>query len=344
VKIVHTADVHLSEQHPERIEALKQILQMCEERDADLLLISGDLFDNNIDVEDLKTDLRSLFKDNSFQTYIIPGNHDATAFRQEDYFGEDIEVLSDVPYEQRKIDEVNLVAVPFTEKDFSEIKEELPETSNKNKIDLMMIHCTLSGSQGGFGNEEKYMPVKPSQIIQTDFDYILSGHIHSSATRKTFGNTTFAYPGSPVSISSTETGRRAVWMLDTEEESMETIELDTEYFLRKELEIMPDREEEVKEELIAQLEDRDLEKATIILNIHGYTEKDVEELIEQLREELEELNPDEIRIGAEELQSVSSLVESSLYQDFMDKMREENLNKPEEVERKFLKGLARHER
>ncbi len=342
MKIVHTADVHLSQDHPERLEALKKVLEACEDEEADILLIAGDLFDDNVDVETLKTDLRPLFEDNSFKTYVIPGNHDNTAFRKEDYFGEDIEILSNTPYETEEFEDFRLISLPYTEKDFSELMEELPEPGTKT--DILMIHCTLSGTQGGFGEEKRYMPVKPAQIVQTGFNYILSGHIHSSATRKTFGDTTFAYSGSPVSISSSETGRRAVWIIDTEKEEMKARQLDTEYFLQRAIELMPGNEEEELEGLVSDLKDRDLEKANIRIEITGFTEQEVKQIIDDFSEELQKLEPLSLEINSDKLEAAGSIVQTDIYTEFEDKLEEKNVENPEDVKRNFLRGLSRYER
>jgi predicted phosphodiesterase len=113
MSILVTADVHLTGDRPERRRALERVVDRCEEEGVRYLLIAGDLFDADVDVEDVKTDIRDLFSGNNFQTFAIPGNHDRTAYRDEDYFGDDIEILKEQPFAQRDLGEVNLVAVPF---------------------------------------------------------------------------------------------------------------------------------------------------------------------------------------------------------------------------------------
>lgn len=343
MRIVHTADVHLSPEHPERMEGLEEILDLCEQEKADLLLITGDLFDANIDLEDLKTDLRPLFSDNSFRTLVIPGNHDKSAFRQEDYFGEDLEVLQGKPYSQKIIEEVNVVALPYTNKAFSEMIEPLSEAVEEDKENIMMIHCTLAGANGGFGEESEYLPVKPSELVQTGFDYVLAGHIHSSATRKTFGDTVFAYSGSPVSISSSETGKREAWVLETGK-GLETRELDTEYYLRERKELLPGEEERVTEEIEDDLEDKDLDKASVIVELEGFTEGEVEELSEEVKKKVEGLEPQEVNVEVLNLESAASIMDSEIYREFNRKLEEKDLENPEIVEKKFLRGLSRYER
>lgn len=344
MKIVHTADVHLASDHPERMEALKQVLEVCQEEEADLLLITGDLFDQNVNVEEIKTDLRPLFSGNSFDTLVIPGNHDNSAFRQEDYFGDDIEVLDERPYEKKVFDEVNIVALPYTDEEFSEMIEPLSEAREENKKNVLMIHCTLAGASGGFGEEIKYLPVEPAELVQTGYDYVLSGHIHSSATRKSYDNTVFAYSGSPVSISSSETGRREVWVLDTEDDSMETRELETFHYVREGLELLPGEEKEVLDQLEGSLEDRDLDEASVIVNVDGFTERDIEDFRDEIGEKLDNYSPREKDVRVEGLESAKSIVESDIYTEFREKLDSKEFENPELVEKKFLRGLSRHER
>jgi DNA repair exonuclease SbcCD nuclease subunit len=343
VRIIHTADVHLSPEHPGRMEALEQVVDLCEQEDADLLLITGDLFDANVDLEDLKTDLRPLFSENSFQTLVIPGNHDKSAFRQEDYFGEDLEVLQDKPYSQKIIEDLNIVAVPYTNKAFSELVKTLSEALEEDKENILMIHCTLAGATGGFGEESEYLPVKPSELVQTGYDYVLAGHIHSSATRKTFGNTVFAYSGSPVSISSNETGKREAWLLETGE-GLETKELDTEYYLREKKEVLPGEEDEVTEEIRQDLKDKDLDKASVIVEVEGFTEEKVEEFSEEVQDRVEGLGPADVDVEVLGLESASSVMDSEIYREFRRKMEEKDFGNPDLVEKKFLRGLSRYER
>lgn len=343
MKIVHTADVHLSPEHPERMDALEEVLGVCQQEEVDLLLITGDLFDANVDLEDLKTDLRPLFSENSFQTLVIPGNHDKSAFRQEDYFGEDLEVLQDKPYSQKIIQDLNIVALPYTNKAFSEMVEPLSEAIEKDKENILMIHCTLAGATGGFGEESEYLPVKPSELVQTGFDYVLAGHIHSSATRKTFGDTVFAYSGSPVSISSSETGKREAWLLETGK-GLETKELDTEYYLKEKKEVLPGEEDEITEEIKKDLEEKDLDKASVIVEIEGFTQEKVEELSKQLEETVEGLGPADVDVEVLGLESAASVMDSEIYREFSRKMEEKDFENSDIVEKKFLRGLSRYER
>jgi exonuclease SbcD len=344
VKVVHTADVHLSSDHSERMDALKEIIELCEDEEADVLVIAGDLFDANADLEDLRTELRSIFSDNAFQTFVIPGNHDSAAFRKEDYFGDDIKVLSEQPFQKEVYENLNIVGVPYTEKEFSELAEDISNSYEENKTNILLLHCTLSGTTGGYGSEGEYLPVKPSQIVQIGFDYIMAGHIHSSATRKRFGETLFTYSGSPVSISSSETGRREVWILDTEDDKMHTETLETRHYLKKEIEVLPNEEDSKLTDLEDQLGDRKLEKASVTVKLSGFTNQNVEDVAENFENILESVNTANHNLNFQKLENVSHAVETGLYQDFKSRLEDSDYKDSGEVEKKFLRGLSRYER
>lgn len=45
LKILHISDIHLKEDAPERLEAFQRILSVANEEHVDLLIIAGDMFD-----------------------------------------------------------------------------------------------------------------------------------------------------------------------------------------------------------------------------------------------------------------------------------------------------------
>src|SRR6056297_76958 len=117
--VVHTADVHLRADAPERLEALEAVLDVAEDRDADVLTIGGDLFDRPDDVDELRSDLRNrLFSDRPFEIVLIPGNHDVAAFRGDLFFGDACTVVADEEHFGTWVDpsgSYKIVAIPYRE-------------------------------------------------------------------------------------------------------------------------------------------------------------------------------------------------------------------------------------
>ncbi|GAG23883.1 unnamed protein product, partial [marine sediment metagenome] len=78
MKIAITADCHLTkiEDHPERYQAFENILDQLVERQIEILLVAGDLFDKGMtNYADFDKVCRRK-KYQVIQIYILPGNHD----------------------------------------------------------------------------------------------------------------------------------------------------------------------------------------------------------------------------------------------------------------------------
>lgn len=339
MRILHTADLHLTQDHPERLEALKQVLEKGE--NADYLLITGDLFDRGADLEDMKSEIRPLFDDNSFKTFVIPGNHDHAAFRTGDHLGNDLEVLKD-GIQTRDLGDVNLVALPYTNQNFDDLINPLSEETKQDKTNILMIHCTLAGAGSGFGGESKYLPVRKEEIAQLNYDYVFSGHIHSQANKWDIGNTVFTYSGSPVSISKSETGKRKIWSLDTEKDKMKTQTLETHYFFKKYLDVVPGEEEQAVESL-SDISD-DLGNATYLIELSGFIENDVQDFLEKIRQEALNTGAQNIEID-EHVENMEKIVESKLYKEFIEKLRQKDGEVDiRRAEKQMLKAFSRQQR
>ena len=332
MKILHTADVHLSENNIERLEALKRIVEAAESSEADALVIAGDLFDTASDVESLREKVRPLFSDNSFETLAIPGNHDHRAYRREDYLGEDFTLLKNSPIEKVEIGGANIVGVPYTGKDFSDLIQPVQEAREDGMENYLVFHGTLLGSSGGFGEEERYLPVKPEQIAETGFDYVLAGHIHSQASMVEAGGTKFLYPGSPASVTETETGRRKAWMIENE---AKTVSLDNFHYQKQQIRLLPGRKPGLNAE--------DDPQASLIVELDGFTE-DPEQAREYYREKAEGLELEGFKVRIDGLRSTGEIREDKTFQQFREGLEERNVENPELAEEIFLEAYSSYER
>ena len=62
MKILHTADVHLCDYEDERWKSLEHIIDIGKSENIDLFVISGDLFDEDVKSEVLRSKIRGLFQ------------------------------------------------------------------------------------------------------------------------------------------------------------------------------------------------------------------------------------------------------------------------------------------
>ncbi len=75
-RILHTADLHMAFMGDKGCQGLEAVVNMAIKRRADLLLIAGDLFDNNRIEDNLLEFVKAQFWRLPIPIVILPGNHD----------------------------------------------------------------------------------------------------------------------------------------------------------------------------------------------------------------------------------------------------------------------------
>jgi len=216
MKVLHTADLHLREYGDQSWRALRTLIEVGRKEKIDLFAVCGDLFDRGVDAEKLREPIRELFSGNGFQILIIPGNHDADSYGAGMYFGSDARILHDIaaPVE---FDDARIFGIPFEPLDAGRVLDRLRSLAGNLKGDrknVLLFHGELLDaffSRKDFGEEgdRRYMPLKLSYFDGLKIDYVLAGHFHSNFDVRTLkSGGYFVYPGSPVSITRRETGRR----------------------------------------------------------------------------------------------------------------------------------------
>ncbi len=342
MKILHTADLHLKNYGDERWEALKEILEIGKREKIDILAIAGDLFDKEVFSQQLRPKIRNLFSLYPFQIVILPGNHDKEAFEEGWDFGENTKILRDIdcPYENEKL---RIFGLPFSYQNEKEILEKLYYLNTKIKTDkknILLYHGELldsSFSSEDFGNEEKrYMPAKLSYFKELKIDYVLAGHFHTHFDlRKISEKKYFVYPGSPISITKKELGKRKVNLFELGGPPREYL-LNTPYYQERLIEIFPENEnpiEKVKEEL-----EKILPFEKTILILRGFidsklikkTEVDLrKEIAKKFFEKCKKCKKEDFIF---EVQDISKIMEDEIFREFIKKLKEKNLPKQKEKE------------
>ncbi len=231
MRILHTSDIHLTTKgNPhfgERWDSLEKIVKLSKELDIDVVVISGDLFDNSRAADVLRGEIREIFEASESKIIILPGNHDREAFSSGNFYGSNVVVLNDSsPVE---VGGISFWGIPFFEASPAKVAVKIGELKGKvnhPEKSLLVIHGELLDISGGwdvYGDEGRgqYFPFKLSYFRGekregVGWKYILAGHFHSNFILKTVsGNRNgevsyFVYPGSPVSVTEKETGRRKV--------------------------------------------------------------------------------------------------------------------------------------
>ncbi|KXA99230.1 hypothetical protein AKJ40_03655 [candidate division MSBL1 archaeon SCGC-AAA259M10] len=334
--------MHLQEGNPKTIQALKNVLDTAKKEKADLVTVSGDLFHSREDAEVLRPRLRDIFTDNPFKVLAIPGNHDEGAYRGNLDWGPDLEVATEKPFEVREFGDHNLVALPFQDELTTELYDRVKEVSEELSGGVLLLHCTLDigYSAGSFGEEEtvRYFPVTSSVLSEWDFDFILAGHFHGSTdVRKLDNGGEFIYPGSPVSLSWSEIGRRRAVLLDLAKGDREEFILNTFYRDMFNRTIRPGGENEFIEEAEDWLRERSEENCHLRVIPEGHITVDETEFRESLENVCKGAD-----ISHEGYENVEKVLNHTLFKRFKKTLdSKEEIENEEEVESKVIEAMSR---
>ncbi len=221
LKILHTADLHLDENAGERWDALEELVNLAGREEVSALVIAGDLFDRESAAETMRGPLRAVFGGCGFQTVILPGNHDHQAYRSGLYFGDNVSVIRDWR-EPVCLGDTVFWGLPHDHLDAPRLAARLREMAslmNPDQENILLFHGELLDTffprpDLGQEGELRYMPARLSFFDPLPVRYILAGHFHSRfAAWQAPGGSLFIYPGSPVSVTKRETGRRKANLL-----------------------------------------------------------------------------------------------------------------------------------
>jgi len=340
MRILHTADLHLSEDKPKTIAALDELLKLAEEQTVDLMTIGGDLFDSLEDAEALRSKLRSKFFNNRFKILSVPGNHDIEAYAGNLDFGRDIEIVTEKPFKSISKDEVTITALPFTERPSEELLSDLKGVAQQTETSILLLHCTLDigFSTGDFGEREArdYFPISIATLGRLGYDYVLAGHFHKTTDIRTLGSKgSFVYPGSPVSHTKKETGRRNAVLIDTSAETCQPIPLQCFYHDCLTVNVCPRAEDQVTRSIEKWINERHGDDCALELIVDGFIEKDEKEF---------RISIEEIVEGADldyRCRNVTEVLEHPLFQRFKKKLADSGAEQEEEIEAKVVDAMAR---
>ena len=219
--VIHTADVHLDSPFSglkESAAAVRQedirvsfskVIQMA--KNADMLFISGDLFDGR---HVTRTTLDFLKK--QFATipetlvFLCAGNHDpyvSGGVYETFDFGGNVHVFGTEP-ERVETKFGDVYGVSFLSANDSRALLPRIKVQDTEKLNMLVMHGNTLG--------EGYNPVMGAQLSECGMDYVALGHVHKQSGLMRAGDTYYAYPGCPEGRGFDETGEKGVLRLAIE--------------------------------------------------------------------------------------------------------------------------------
>ena len=221
-RFLHTADLHLSrpfgflppqlaeERRRDQRTALTKIADLALEREVDVVLVAGDLFDTpDPDPTDLEAVIKELSRlaESGKRVFAIPGNHDYVSpnsfWRRLNIEG--VHIFLEPEWDTVTLDDLGIAVSGVA---FHRTKSERRAFDGFQAADLPTIALVHASYESFEGQLERYHPFSAGEIPGVQAAYIALGHYH----RFNQLSTDACYPGTPegISFDSPETGDRFV--------------------------------------------------------------------------------------------------------------------------------------
>ena len=237
------------------------------------------------------------------------------------------------------------MGIPFESIGTEEILDKLRSLANSltpDKTNILLYHGELLDaffSRKDFGDEgeERYMPVRLSYFTDLNIDYVLAGHFHSrfDVWRLESGGY-FVYPGSPISITKREIGRRKVNIFDVGKPPRE-YPLDNPHF--EEVTIRFDPFEDTDPiEVVRERFNNLHSEATIILTVTGFVNGEAIRMNEiELVKKIKKIAARQCIDECYEFKDIQVILEDDLFKSFIEKLEQTDYN---EEKKKQIRDMA----
>lgn len=225
LKILHSADLHLdspfagfSEQQRQLLKKAQQkipgmIVDLCIREDCDMMLLAGDIFDqqpNRETVDNLKRELARC----GVPVMIAPGNHDFCWERSPwlaESWPENVFVFTgDLESVTIQGLDCRVYGAAFRSMDCPALLENFRAEGNE-KYRVAVLHGDP------VQRRSPYNPVSGPQVQNSALDYLALGHVHKAGAFRA-GETLCAWPGCPMGRGWDETGEKGVCIVTLGEE------------------------------------------------------------------------------------------------------------------------------
>lgn len=349
LKIMHTGDLHLGlefkntkfdssfaeKRRLELWETFEKIIDRCNENTIDILLIAGDLYEENyFTISDMKRLASGFSLLKKTKVVIACGNHDPikeTSLYSIIDFSRNVHIIKNQTASKIEFEELNTVVwgLSFNKE---EIHEELLKDikiEDSNKINILITHGDI------FDKKSKYMPINLDDINMIGFNYVALGHIH----KHQFINEKIAYSGSPEPLNSSETGKHGIieGEINLGKTDLSFIPLSKREFIKYEINIDSDMSYyQIIDKIVGELNEEDRFKNLFTVTLKGLIDKDIniKSIVKKLKQEFEYINIiDETQVDLD-LEKLYSDNKENIIGLFIKEMKRKNLNN--KINRKAL--------
>lgn len=229
IRIVHAADLHLDspfqsltarqalQRRVEQRQLPERIAALAREREADMLVFAGDVFDSDALFSETGRSLERAMAGLDIPVFFAPGNHDwysKRALWSTLSLGENVHVFSGEAMECVVLPELGarVWGSAFTSRSrraplagFEAVKED-------GVVDIMVLHGDVGQA------DSPYAPITPEELARSGMDYVALGHVHTFSGSRRAGDTYYAWPGCAEGRGFDECGEKGVIVAEIEPE------------------------------------------------------------------------------------------------------------------------------
>lgn len=166
-----------------RIESINNVLKLAKDRDADFVLLCGDIFEHNmVSQEDVRKVVAIFNQYSDIQIYLLPGNHDilgADCVYNRPIF-QNLKHLKIIQTgDIIQVSDAYLHPCPILSKFITkDLTANIPSVHEADGIHIGVAHGSLVGKFSAQDWEDITLPIDPSCIERTGMDYLALGHWH----------------------------------------------------------------------------------------------------------------------------------------------------------------------
>lgn len=231
IRIFHCADIHLdspfSADTPERAahrrrqlrRTFSSMVEYAKNRDTDLFLICGDLFDREYVTYDTAAFVCKTFESApQMRFFILPGNHDPYAENsvyRKTAFPPNVTVFCEPELQRFHLEDIGAdvygYAFHSARMDKNPFADKQPE--NESCINLLLAHGSLNAPN------DSVCPISEADIANSGFDYYAFGHYHNTDGIHQMGRKWYGYSGCPQGRDFGETGYKGAVVADLVKEN-----------------------------------------------------------------------------------------------------------------------------
>lgn len=226
VKVIHAGDFHLdspfsglspemaARRRGEQRELLKRLGELAREREADCVLLSGDLLDGRETFRETVQALSSALGEMPCPVFLSPGNHDFYHSRSPYAcleWPDNVHIFQSAQVQGAELPGKGCVihGAAFTAPHMERSPLAGFQAPRDGKLHIMVLHGDVDGA-GAYG------PIAREDIAASGLDYLALGHVHQYSGLQKEGDTFWAYPGCPEGRGFDELGEKGALYLEVE--------------------------------------------------------------------------------------------------------------------------------